>query len=105
MPHIQKLRLFNALKKLKNFKNDKVMNQLRVSMYGTQIGSNSQNSSQDPTDSDPSKFKFKSYEPGYFTGEESDLESGFSGQDPGDFSVDEDEFDRFQEKMRDSKHN
>ena len=38
MAGIQQLRLFNALKKFTNFKNEKILNALRKAMYGKQIG-------------------------------------------------------------------
>ena len=105
MNGLQQMRLYNALKKLKHFKNEKLLNQLRKGSFGKQIGASS-SSQQDGTveEEEMEGAEWLPEDEGYFTGEDSELEGFHQGhRDGNDFDVDEEEFKKHEEKFRNSR--
>ena len=80
---------------MKNFKNEKLLNNLNKATIGKQIGNESE--SREENDA------YSPDENGYYTFEDSDLESdhfGYSQDQENDFEVDEEEFRKYQEKYQ-----
>ena len=108
LPALQNIRLLTALRKLKGFKNQRLVNELQKMALGKSIAPGEEGSLNEEdlmSERLADQTKMRPDDAGYFTAGDSELEEaefgyGARGAADTDFDIDDEEFRRHEEKVR-----